>query len=171
MIAQDDAALSLMGIETDEARATIRSPNRSAGQRAPDSVGFLVPGVLHHVRGPHLKLVVGAHRERHQLVQRHAILGINSEQGRGYGRQFQALFDDLRGDEEDPRNCFVARTLLAQSPEGADFTSGSRATRYMFSASESSSARISDEASRTKQGTGAVFASRFCFTKSDSGRP
>jgi hypothetical protein len=45
---------------------------------------------------------------------------------------------------------------------------GSSGARWMFSASESSSARISVAVSCTTQGTGAFFARRFCLTSSSS---
>lgn len=52
------------------------------------------------------------------------------------------------------RNRLLALTLLAQSLNARNWSSGCKATRCIFSASESSSARISDAVSRTMQGIG-----------------
>ena len=119
-IAQDDTARRLIGIDTHEDRATIRGRERGLRQHATEGVGLLVSGVLHRVTDLHLMPVVGVHRERHQLLERHAILGIDIEQGRGHGRELQALLDDLRRDEEGSRNLFLALTLFTQGLESAE---------------------------------------------------
>jgi hypothetical protein len=116
-IAQDDTARRLIGIDTHEDRATIRGPDRGLGQHPPDGVGLLVPRVLHCVPDLHLTLVVGVQRESHQLLQRHAILGIDLKQGRGHGSEFQALLDDLWRDVEGSRDRLLALTLFAQGCE------------------------------------------------------
>lgn len=67
-----------------------------------------------------LTLVIWIDREGHQLLQRHFILAIELEQGRGHGSEFQALFDHLRRDEERRRYLFIALALLPQSNEGAE---------------------------------------------------
>ncbi len=53
-IAQHNTARGLIGIDTDEDRATIRGPDRGLGQHAADGVGLFVPGVLHRVPDLHL---------------------------------------------------------------------------------------------------------------------
>ncbi len=114
-IAQHNTARGLIGIDTDEDGATIRGPNRALGQHAPDGIGLLVPGVLDRLPDLELTRMIRVHREGHQLFQRHAILGIDLEQGRGHGCKFQALLDDLRRDEERRRDRFLALTFLTQS--------------------------------------------------------
>ena len=64
--------------------------------------------------------MVRVHREGHQLFQRHAVLGIDLEQGRGHGGELQALLDDLRRDEEGRRDRFLALTFFAQGLECAE---------------------------------------------------
>lgn len=64
--------------------------------------------------------MVRVHREGHQLFERHAILGIDLEQGRGHGGEFQALLHDLRRDKEGCGDCFLSLTLLAQGYESAE---------------------------------------------------
>ena len=58
--------------------------------------------------------------EGHQLLQRHFILGIKVEQGRGHGGEFRALLDHLWRDEEGGCDLFVAPILLPQRHEGAE---------------------------------------------------
>jgi hypothetical protein len=105
------------------------------------------------------------------LLQRHAIVGIDLEQLRGDSGEPQPLLYYLRGDEEDGRDILLGLPLLAQGLEGTELVEGMKsATRCTFSASESSSAEISVPVSQTMQGTGAVLASRFCFTSNSSAR-
>ena len=119
-IAQSSTARGFIGIDTHEDRATTRGRERGLRQHATEGVGLLVSGVLHRVTDLHLTPVVGVHRERHQLLERHAILGIDIEQGRGHGRELQALLDDLQRDEEGSRNLFLALTLFTQGLESAE---------------------------------------------------
>jgi hypothetical protein len=60
--------------------------------------------------------MIRVHRERHQLLQRHGILGIDLEQGRGHGSEFQALLHDLRRYEEGRRDRFLALDVTAEWP-------------------------------------------------------
>ena len=64
-------------------------------------------------------MVVG-HRERHQLLQRHAVLGIDIEQLFRDGRELQPLLDAGRADEEPRRDLLLAQPLGAQRLEGAE---------------------------------------------------
>ena len=64
--------------------------------------------------------MVGVHGEGHELFQRHAILGIDVEEGRGHGGEFQALLHDLGRDEEGCSDRFLALTLLTQGLKGAE---------------------------------------------------
>ena len=95
-ITQHDTARRLIGIDTHKDRAAIRRPDRSFRQHAPDGVGLFVPGALHRMPDLLLTRVIRVHRERHQLFERHAILGIYLEQGRDRSGEFEARLDDLR---------------------------------------------------------------------------
>ena len=119
-IAHRDTASRLIGIDTDKDRATIRRPDRGLGQNAPDGVGLLVPGVLHRIPDLFLTREIRVHREGHELFQRHAILGIDLEQGRGHRGEFQPLLHDLRCHEEGCRDRLLTLALLLQCNKGAE---------------------------------------------------
>ena len=75
---------------------------------------------MDHIPDLNLTRVIGVHGEGHELLQRHAILGIDLKQGRGDGSEFQALFHDLRRDEEGSRNFLIALALFAQRHNGTE---------------------------------------------------
>ena len=64
--------------------------------------------------------MVGRDGERHQLLQRHAVLGVDVEQGRRDRRQAQALLHDVHADEECRGDVLLGAPLLAQGLEGAE---------------------------------------------------
>ena len=117
---QHDATRRLIGLGADKDSTTVRSAQRGFGQHAPDLIGLLVPGRLDRIPDLNLALMIRIDGEGHQLLQRHFILGIKFEQGRGHGGEFQALFDHLRLDEERGRALFIALALLSQSNESAE---------------------------------------------------
>ena len=119
-IAQDNATRCLIGINTDKHCAPIRGPHRGLSQHAPDRIGLLVPGVLHCIPDLRLAHVIGVHREGHQLFQRHAILRIDVQKGRGHGGELQPLLHDLRSHEEGRRDGLFTLTLVAQGNKGAE---------------------------------------------------
>ena len=108
--------------------------------------------------------MIRVHREGHQLFERHAILGIDFEQGRSHRGKFQALLDDLGRNEEGP--CLQIASspwpFSAQGLEGAELVERVQSYALHVFSQRVTSARISDSALRTMQGIGAVFASRFC---------
>jgi len=69
---------------------------------------------MDHIPDLNLTRVIGVHGESHELLQRHAILGIDLKQGRGDGSEFQALLHDLRRHEEGGSNLCVALALVPQ---------------------------------------------------------
>jgi hypothetical protein len=73
-------------------------------------------------RLPHLllALVVRVDRERHELVERHAVFGIDVEQLRRDGGQLEPLLHHLNADEEGGSDLLLAPALLAQIAEGAE---------------------------------------------------
>ena len=64
--------------------------------------------------------MICADREGHQLLQRHPILGINLEKGRGDRCEFQALFHHLRCDEGGRGDLLIALALLTQRCKGTE---------------------------------------------------
>ena len=67
-----------------------------------------------------LALVVGVDSERHQLVERDAVVGIDLEHRRADRRQTQPLLHDRHGHEEGGRDLLLAHGLLAHGLEGAE---------------------------------------------------
>ena len=58
--------------------------------------GSVVAGAADVLPDLLLARVIGRDRERHELLERHAVLGIDVEQLRRHRRQAQALLDDRR---------------------------------------------------------------------------
>src|ERR1700736_2192313 len=56
----------------------------------------------------------GSDGERHQLFERHTVVGIDVEQIRGDSREPEPLLHHVDGDEEDGRDILLRTTLLAQ---------------------------------------------------------
>ena len=119
-VAQDDAAGGLVGLDADELRPLVGGAHRALGEHAADLIRL--PGVGALQRLPHLLLarVVGIDRERHELVERHAVLGIDLQQLRRDRGQPQALAHDVDRDEERRGDLLLGLALLAQREEGAE---------------------------------------------------
>ena len=64
--------------------------------------------------------MVGRDGEGHELLERHAVLGVDVEQGRRDRRQAQALLHDVHTDEERRGDVLLGAPLLAQGLEGAE---------------------------------------------------
>ena len=90
-IAQDGPARSLVSFDPDELGPLVRGAHRAFRQHATDLVGLLGIGALQRL--PHLLLtrMVGIDGERHDLVQGHAVLGIDIEQLGRDGSKAQPL--------------------------------------------------------------------------------
>jgi hypothetical protein len=68
--------------------------------------------------------VVRIDGEGHQLLQGHAVLGVDLEQLLRHGRQPQPLAHDIDGDEEGGGDLLLGLALLAQGEEGAELVEG-----------------------------------------------
>ena len=64
--------------------------------------------------------MIAADGERHQLFERHVVLGIDVEQCRRHAREPQPLLDDGGGDEERRRDLLLAHALLAHGEKRAE---------------------------------------------------
>ena len=62
--------------------------------------------------------------EGHQLLQGHAVLGVDLEQLLRHGGQPQPLVHDIHRDEEGSRDLLLGLALLAQRDEGAELVEG-----------------------------------------------
>lgn len=82
--------------------------DRSAGQR--------LEGGGQNSLTLHLTRMIRVHRKDHHMFARHGVLGMDIKQGRGHGGDFQALLQDLRGDEEGGRNRFQETGAVDSQP-------------------------------------------------------
>ncbi len=116
-VAQDDPARELIGLNADELRPLVGRPHRPFRQHPADLVGLLGIGTLQGF--PHLLLtrVVGIDGERHELIEAHAVLGIDFEQCRRYCGETQPLAHHRDRDEERRRDLLLGLALLAQRKE------------------------------------------------------
>ena len=119
-VARDHASGRFISVEADENRTPVAGPDRALRQHAADLVGVLRPGFLDRVPDLFLTGVVGRHREGHELLQRHAVLGIDGEELWRHGRKPQALLDDVDRNEEGGGDILVRLPFLAQGLEGAE---------------------------------------------------
>jgi hypothetical protein len=118
-VAQDDAAGRLIGVDPDEHGALVGGAHRRFRQHATDLIGLLRPAVAERVPDLFLAGMVGGDGESHQLLERHAVVGIGFEQRRRYRREPQPLLDDVDGHEEGGRDLLLGLALLAKGLEGA----------------------------------------------------
>jgi hypothetical protein len=111
---------SLVAFDSNELRPFVGAPDGSLRQQASNVIGLLVVRPLQSL--PHLLLpfMVRIDRERHELIERHAVLGVDVEQLWRDGGQLKPLLDDLDTDEEDRRDLLLAHALLAQIAEGTE---------------------------------------------------
>ena len=94
--------------------------DRVLRQHAADLVRLLGPGVRNRLPDLLLALMVGIDREGHELVERHAVLGIDVEQLRRDGGELQPLLHHGDRDEEGGGDLLLALALLSQRDEGAE---------------------------------------------------
>ena len=118
-IPHDGAAGGLIVLDADELRTLVGGANRPLGEQPTNVVRFLGVGALQGLPHLLLALVVGIDRECHELVERHAILGIDVEQLRRDGGKLEPLLHHLDADEERGRDLLLAHALLAQCKKGA----------------------------------------------------
>ncbi|MDA9390457.1 hypothetical protein WN73_07055 [Bradyrhizobium sp. CCBAU 45394] len=76
-ITQDAASGLFVGLEANEPSAAIGRADRLFCQQAPDLVGLVVARSADLLPDLLLASRIGSHRERHELLERHAVLGID----------------------------------------------------------------------------------------------
>ena len=123
-IAQDYTACGLIGLRPDEPRAAIRGPDGAFGELAADQIRLLVVGLLNRLPDLLLTGMVIRDSEGHELLQRHAILGIDVEELFRDRDKTQPLLHHRRRDEETGGDLFVSGALVAQRLEGAELIEG-----------------------------------------------
>jgi hypothetical protein len=118
-IAHHDAASRLIAGNPDELCPLVSGANRPFGELASNVVRLL--GMAACELFPNLLLahMIIRYGERHELFQRHAVLGVDVEELFGNRSEFQSLLDDRRIYEEPGRDLLLGQSFLAQSLEGA----------------------------------------------------
>ena len=119
-IAHDDAARLLIGVEADEQGALVGRAHGAFRQHAADLIRLLAVGALERFPDLLLARVIVRHRERHELVERHAVFGIDVEQLLRHRGEAQPLLHHVHADEERGGDVLLGLALLAQSLEGAE---------------------------------------------------
>jgi len=112
-IAHHGAAGRLIAGNTDELCPLVSGANRAFGELAPDVVRLLDMAARELLPNLLLAHMIVRYRERHELFQRHAILGVDIEESFGNGGKLQPLLDDGRAHEEAGRDLLLAQPLLA----------------------------------------------------------
>jgi hypothetical protein len=119
-IAQDDTARLLIGFEADEQGALVRRARGAFRQQPADLIRLLAVGALKRLPDLLLTRVIVRHGERHELFERHTVLGIDVEQLVGDSGEPQPLFHHVHPDEERGGDLFLGLAVLAQCLEGAE---------------------------------------------------
>ena len=79
-IAQDDTAGGFIGVDADELCPLVGGADRVLREHAPDLVWFVVVGLADVLPDLLLPGMIAGDGERHQLIERHAVVGIDIEQ-------------------------------------------------------------------------------------------
>ena len=111
-IAHDDAASRFIRFEADEHRALVGRPDRALRQHAADLVRLPAVGPLGRLPDLLLTRMVNRHGEGHELVQRHAILGIDVEKLFRDGGKAQSLLHHIHADEEGGGDVLLGLALF-----------------------------------------------------------
>ena len=114
------AASALVGLDADEHRAPVARRDRALGQQPADVVALLVVSAGDLLPDLHLAGLVANYGEGHELIERHAVLGVNVEQRGRDGGEFEPLAHDLRADEEARRHVLDALAGVDQRLKGAE---------------------------------------------------
>ena len=116
-IPHDVAAGGLISIDPDKLGALVRGSHSALGQKASGVIGLFVVGALKRFPYLLLALVIRIDRECHQLIESHAVLGIDVEELRRDRGELEPLLDDLDTDEKNRRDLLLAHAFLAQIAE------------------------------------------------------
>ena len=119
-VVQDRATRLFVGADADELRPLVGRAHGAFGEHAPDGVGLLVVGLAQPLEHLLLALMVAVDGERHQLVERHAVLGIDVEQLGADRRQPQPLFHHRDRDELVGGDLLLGLALGAEREEGTE---------------------------------------------------
>ncbi len=118
-VAQHGAAFGFVRL-ADEPRPLVRRAHGAFGELAADDIRLLAVGRREPLPDLLLAFPIPRDGEGHQLVQRHAVLGVDLQQLRRHRRQPQPLLDHRDRHEERRRDLLLGLALLAQRQEGAE---------------------------------------------------
>ena len=81
-VAQDGAAGLVIRVDADELSPLVGGADGPFGQHPADGVGLLILGRLQPLENLFLARVIAGDGKGHELIERHAVVGIDIEQGR-----------------------------------------------------------------------------------------
>ena len=119
-VAHHGAARLCVGVAADEERTLVGRAHGALGQHSPDDVGFLRVRLAQPVVHLLLPLVVSVDRERHELVERQPVLGVDVQQLGRHRRQPQPLLHHRHRNEECGGDLLLGLALLAQRQESPE---------------------------------------------------
>ena len=117
-IPQNAATRALIGIEAHKLRPAIGPAHGLFSEQPADLVRLVITGTADVLPDLLLVGVIGCDRERHELLERHAVFGIDLMQLRRHRRQPQPLLHDRRVHEVPGGDVFLAHAEVAEDLEG-----------------------------------------------------
>lgn len=117
-IPQNAATRALIGIEAHKLGPGIGTAHGVLREQPADLVWLVITGAADILPDLLLAGVIGRDRERHELLEGHAVFGIDLMQLWRDRRQAQALLDDCRVHEMTRGNVFLAHAEIAECLEG-----------------------------------------------------
>src|SRR6516165_2392367 len=119
-VPQDAATCLLVGTESNEAHTAVGGADGRFRQHSPDLIGLIIAGAIDVFPDLLLSGMVSRDGKGHELLEGHAIFGIDLVQLPRHRRQPQPLLDDRRRHEMSSRNVFVAQPRITQSLESSE---------------------------------------------------
>ena len=119
-VAHHAAACCDIGIDGHEPHPLVGNPDAVFRQALADVGGGFVEAMGEHFPHLLLALMIFGHGERHQLVQRHAVLGVNVVEFGRDRRQFETLADDSGRGHEMRGDVFGGATLVDHGLHGPE---------------------------------------------------
>lgn len=166
-IPQNAATSLLVSIQPNELNAAIGRAHGIFREHSPDLIGLIIAGSADVLPDLLLPGVVGCNRESHELLECHAVFGIDVVELWRHRRQPEALLHDGRCHEMPGSDILVGQSGATQGLECPELIERMKPNSLAILRKR---IVLSDAPSRTTQGTAWVFAMRFCLTRSSSAR-
>ena len=110
----------LVGVKSDEARSSIGRAHGVFRQHASNLIGLIVARATDVLPDLLLSGMVGCDGERHELLEGHAVFGINLVQLWRHGCQPQSLLHDGRRHEVPGRDLLLGQAGAEQGLKGSE---------------------------------------------------